>query len=42
MRLRCLTVPACAVLRLAPLALAAGGTSGPGYEGAGGSIEEKS
>ena len=41
MKLRCLMVLMCAVLLLAPSALAAGGAAGSGYGGSAGSVQNQ-
>lgn len=41
MKLRCLLVVVCAVLALAPTALAAGGSAGDGYSGNGGNVQNE-
>ena len=41
MKLRCLMVLVCAVLLLAPSALAAGGAAGNGYGGSGGNVQNQ-
>ena len=41
MKLRCLTVAVCALLVLAPSALAAGGSAGQGYGGKAGGVQNE-